>query len=99
MGIEMAERRVRDVLVATTYPGTESPGRRQEKRIDLGRHLWVRRDWASLNRKTIMDACEPGCYLDEVFMPHFLGPLGLCLVRTKTLARKGDRCDLRYERV
>ena len=47
----------------------------------------------------IMDACEPGCYSDEVFMPHFLGPLGLRLVRTKTLARKGDRCDFRYERV
>jgi hypothetical protein len=47
----------------------------------------------------IMDACEPGCYSDEVFMPHFLGPLGLRLVRTKTLAPKGDRCDFRYERV
>jgi hypothetical protein len=47
----------------------------------------------------IMEACEPGCYSDEVFMPDFLEPLGLRLVRTKTLARKGDRCDFRYERI
>jgi hypothetical protein len=45
-----------------------------------------------------MKAREPGFYADEIFMPDSLEPLGLRLVRTKTLARKGDRRDFRYER-
>jgi len=47
----------------------------------------------------IMEACESGCYSDEVFFPRFLEPLGLRFVRTKTLARKGDHCDFRFERI
>jgi hypothetical protein len=47
----------------------------------------------------IMEACESGCYSDEVFFPGFLEPLGLRFARTKTLARKGDRCDFRFERI
>ena len=49
-------------------------------------------------RLGVMEACEPGCYSDEVFFPGFLEPLGLRFVRTQTLARKGDRCDFRFER-
>jgi len=47
----------------------------------------------------IMEACESGCYSDEVFFPRFLEPVGLRFVRTKTLARKGDHCDFRFERI
>ena len=49
-------------------------------------------------RLGIMEACESGCYSDEVFFPGFLEPLGLRFVRTQTLARKGDCCDFRFER-
>lgn len=45
------------------------------------------------------EACEPGCYADEVFFPGFLEPLGIRFVRSETLARKGRCCDFRFERV
>jgi len=47
----------------------------------------------------IAEAGEPGCYSDEVFFPGFLEPFGLRFVRTQTLARKGDCCDFRFERI
>jgi len=50
-------------------------------------------------RLGVMEACESGCYSDEVFFPGYLEPLGVRFVRTQTLARKGDCCDFRYERV
>lgn len=50
-------------------------------------------------RLGVMEACESGCYSDEVFFPGYLEPLGVRFVRTQTLARKGDRCDFRFERV
>lgn len=50
-------------------------------------------------RLGVMEAGEPGCYSDEVFFPGFLEPFGLRFVRTQTLARKGDRCDFRFERI
>ncbi len=50
-------------------------------------------------RLGVIEAGEPGCYSDEVFFPDFLEPLGLRFVRTQTLARKGDRCDFRFERI
>ena len=46
-----------------------------------------------------MQACEPGCYSDEVFFPGFLEPFGIRFVRTQTLARAGSHCDFRFERV
>ena len=49
-------------------------------------------------RLGVMEACESGCYSDEVFFPGFLEPFGLRFVRTQTLARKGDCCDFRFER-
>ena len=50
------------------------------------------------NRLGIVEACESGCYSDEVFFPGFLEPFGIRFVRTQTLARKGDHCDFRFER-
>lgn len=50
-------------------------------------------------RLGIMQACEPGCYSDEVFFPGFLRPFGIRFVRTQTLARAGSCCDFRFERV
>jgi hypothetical protein len=50
-------------------------------------------------RLGMIEAGEPGCYSDEVFFPDFLEPFGLRFVRTETLARKGDRCDFRFERI
>jgi hypothetical protein len=50
-------------------------------------------------RLGVMEAGEPGCYSDEVFFPGFLEPFGLRFVRTQTLARKGDCCDFRFERI
>jgi len=50
-------------------------------------------------RLGVIEAGEPGCYSDEVFFPGFLEPFGLRFVRTQTLARKGDRCDFRFERI
>ncbi len=47
----------------------------------------------------IMQACEPGCYSDEVFFPGFLRPFGIRFVRTQTLARGGSCCDFRFERI
>jgi hypothetical protein len=47
----------------------------------------------------IVDACDPGCYSDEVFFPNYLEPLGIRFVRTKTLARGGDCCDFRFEKI
>lgn len=47
----------------------------------------------------IVEACEPGCYSDEVFFPGYLEPLGIRFERTKTLARGGDCCDFRWERI
>lgn len=47
----------------------------------------------------IVDACEPGCYSDEVFFPGFLAVLGIRFVRTKTLARGGGCCDYRFEKI
>ena len=49
-------------------------------------------------RLGIVEACESGCYSDEVFFPGFLEPFGIRFVRTQTLARKGDHCDFRFER-
>jgi hypothetical protein len=47
----------------------------------------------------IVEACEPGSYSDEVVFPEHLKPLGIRFVRTKTLARGGDCCDFRWERI
>jgi len=47
----------------------------------------------------IVEACEPSCYSDEVFYPGYLEPLGMRFVRTKTLARGGDCCDFRFEKI
>lgn len=47
----------------------------------------------------IVEACEPGCYSDEVFFPGYLEPLGIRFVRTKTLASGGDCCDFRWEKI
>ena len=47
----------------------------------------------------IVEACDPGCYSDEVFFPAYLKPLGIRFVRTKTLARGGDCCDFRFEKM
>jgi len=47
----------------------------------------------------IVEACDPSCYSDEVFFPGYLEPLGLRFVRTKTLARGGDCCDFRFEKI
>ena len=47
----------------------------------------------------IVEACELGCYGDEVFFPSYLEPLGIRFVRTKTLARGNDCCDYRFERI
>jgi hypothetical protein len=50
-------------------------------------------------RLGVIEACESGCYSDEVFFPGYLEPYGVRFVRTQTLARNGDRCDFRFERV
>lgn len=47
----------------------------------------------------IVEACDPSCYSDEVFFPGYLEPFGIRFVRTKTLARGGDCCDFRFERI
>lgn len=47
----------------------------------------------------IVEACEPSCYGDEVSIPYTLEPLGIRFIRTKTLARGGDCCDYRFERI
>jgi hypothetical protein len=49
-------------------------------------------------RLGIIEACDSGCYSDEVFMPGFLEPFGIRFLRTRTLGRKGDHCDFRFER-
>jgi hypothetical protein len=50
-------------------------------------------------RLGFVEACDSGCYSDEVFMPTFLEPLGVRFRRSQTLARKSDRCDFRFERI
>ena len=47
----------------------------------------------------IIEACDPSCYGDEVFFPGYLEPHGIRFVRTKTLARGGDCCDFRFEKI
>jgi hypothetical protein len=47
----------------------------------------------------VVEACDPNCYGDEVFFPGYLEPLGIRFVRTKTLARGGDCCDFRFEKI
>ena len=47
----------------------------------------------------VAEACDPFCYRDEVFFPGYLEPLGIRFGRTKTLARGGDCCDFRFERI
>lgn len=47
----------------------------------------------------IIEACDPSCYGDEVSIPYALEPLGIRFIRTKTLARGGDCCDYRFERI
>ena len=47
----------------------------------------------------IIEACDPSCYGDEVFFPSYLEPFGIRFVRTKTLARGGDCCDFRFEKI
>jgi len=42
------------------------------------------------------EACEPGCYSDEVFFPNYLRPLGIAFERTQTLARGGTSCDFKF---
>ena len=42
------------------------------------------------------EACEPGCYSDEVFFPNYLRPLGIQFERTTTLARNGKYCDFKF---
>ena len=46
----------------------------------------------------VVEACDPSCYSDEVFFPGYLEPLGIRVVRTKTLAGGGDCCDFRFEK-
>jgi hypothetical protein len=47
----------------------------------------------------VAEACDPFCYRDEVFFPGYLEPLGIRFGRTKTLARGGDCCDFRFEKI
>ena len=42
------------------------------------------------------EACEPGCYSDEVFFPDYLRPLGIAFERTQMLARGGHNCDFKF---
>ncbi len=42
------------------------------------------------------EACEPGCYSDEVFFPNYLRPLGIQFERTNTIARGGKVCDFKF---
>jgi hypothetical protein len=49
-------------------------------------------------RLGVIEACDSGCYSDEVFFPGYLEPFGLRFVRTQTLGRKGEHCDFRFER-
>ena len=42
------------------------------------------------------EACEPGCYSDEVFFPNYLKPLGIKFERSTTLARGGKYCDFKF---
>ena len=50
-------------------------------------------------RLGMVEACESSCYSDEVFFPGFLEPLGMRFVRTTTMARGGELCDFRFERI
>jgi len=42
------------------------------------------------------EACEPGCYSDEVFFPNYLRSLGIQFERTNTIARNGKVCDFKF---
>ncbi len=44
----------------------------------------------------IKEACEPGCYSDEVFFPNYLRALGIQFERTNTIARGGEVCDFKF---
>jgi len=44
----------------------------------------------------IKEACEPGCYSDEVFFPNYLRPLGIQFERTGTIARGAKVCDFKF---
>ena len=47
----------------------------------------------------VKEACLPSCYGDDVYLPDALRMIGIEFKRTSTLARGGDCCDFRFERI
>ena len=47
----------------------------------------------------LKEACLPSCYGDDVYFPEACRELGIEFKRTNTLARGGDCCDFRFERI
>ena len=47
----------------------------------------------------VKEACLPNCYADDVYLPDALRMIHIEFKRTKTLARGGDCCDFRFERI
>jgi hypothetical protein len=47
----------------------------------------------------VKEACLPSCYADDVYLPDALRMIGIEFKRTSTMARGGDCCDFRFERI
>ena len=55
--------------------------------------------WEIAKLLGVEKACTAHCHADDVFLPNFLSSFGVVFKRTTTLARGGDFCDFRYERM
>lgn len=44
-------------------------------------------------------ACLPSCYADDVYFPQACSQIGVAFQRGQTLARGGECCDFRFERL
>ena len=47
----------------------------------------------------VKEACLPSCYADDVYLPNALGEIDIKFKRTNTLARGGNCCDFKFERI
>jgi len=47
----------------------------------------------------VIEACLPSCYADDVYLPDALRMIGIEFKRTNTMARGGNCCDFRFERI
>lgn len=56
--------------------------------------------WFELAKKmNLPEACIPNCYSDDLIYPAYFNSFGIKYCRTQTLAKGGECCDFRFEKM